>query len=142
MEPTKLEQLSRLGGKVVELRLSDNRQAIGFLAKADNDTIVLHPIDYFQNRGSTVYRTPRVKDYDRLEKTLTLNLEMHPPPEGSRVVIRLKNSLQICGYSGKPEKKEIHLSREITEGGDHRRSHRHRPDQIETSFLLKPVDEA
>jgi len=139
MEPGRLSRLSRLGGKVVEIRLNDNRRAIGFLVKADNDKIVLHPIDHTDQATSTTYRTSRSRDFDCLGpgEAITFDPEMLPPR--TRLLITLVNNFRVCGYRIPAAQKSILLARELADNGEDRRAHRHLPEHIARLQVLKPV---
>jgi len=141
MEPGKLEELSRLGGKVVEIRLTDSRHAIGFLVTANNDKIVLHPIDRDDQGNSVTYRTSRCRDFVRFDTAELIQYDHEIPAVGSRLMVTLVNQAHVCGYKMPSQNGVLTLSREVMTGGRNCRPHCHRPEHIKNMRELRPASD-
>lgn len=138
MEPRKLEELSRWGGKVVELVLNNNRHVIGFLHSVDTELIILDATDDHRTATSAYYRTPQTREFTRLDKAEAVSFLHHLPPPGTRVLLRLKDQTRTCGYNINHRQNSVVLAREVL-GGRIRRPHHHSPGDIESLYTLKPV---
>jgi len=140
MDHKQLDELVRLGGKVVEIRLNNGRRAIGYLEMADTDRIALRAINLKGGVGPISYRSTQSSGFTRLDQAEPISIEHNPPKPGTRIVIRLKSNVQVCGYTIAATDKQVTLAREIFGNGRNKRSHCHFSSNIESTYVLKPIE--
>ena len=140
MDHKQLNELVRLGGEVVEIRLNNGRRAIGYLETADTDRIALRAINLKGKAIPISYRSTQSSGFTRLDQAESISIEHNPPKPGTRIMIRLKSNVRICGYTITATGDQVTLAREIFGNGRNKRSHRHFSANIESTYVLKPIE--